>query len=266
MKTDVLGIKGEKKGTLELPEQFNEAFRPDLIKRAAYAVNSKKIQVYGSKPDAGKRSSAKLSRRRRDYKTAYGHSISRVPRKIMSRRGTRFNWVAAFAPGTVGGRPAHPPKIEHIKAVDINDKERKKAIRCAISACFMKDVVEKKQKVPEKYPFILANDFENIKKTKDLVTALESMGFGEELERASEKRIRAGRGKNRGRRYKRKIGPLIIVSKECDVKKIKGIPGVDVTEVKMLNAAELAPGNEAGRITLFTEDAVNKMKEDKLFL
>jgi len=110
MKLQILSISKEEIGKQELPVQFEEEVRPDLIKRAVISIHGNARQAYGSDPMAGKRSSAKLSRRRHVYKTSYGIGISRVPRKIMSSRGTRMNWVGAFAPGTVGGRKAHPTK------------------------------------------------------------------------------------------------------------------------------------------------------------
>ena len=110
MKLAVYNLNNEKVKEINLPRQFNEQPRPDLVRRAVLAVQSHKRQPYGAKPEAGKRASAVLSRRRRDYRGSYGLGISRVPRKILSRGGTRMNWVGAFAPGTVGGRRAHPPK------------------------------------------------------------------------------------------------------------------------------------------------------------
>ncbi len=110
MKIPILNISKEEIGKQEMPVQFEEEIRLDLIKRAVIAIKNNERQAYGADPMAGKRASAKLSRRRHVYKTSYGIGISRVPRKIMSSRGTRMNWVGAFAPGTVGGRKAHPPK------------------------------------------------------------------------------------------------------------------------------------------------------------
>src|SRR3989338_5909587 len=98
MKLDILDAAKNKVGEIELPSQFEEEFRPDLIQRAVLAIQSHKRRAYASSEDAGKRASAKLSRRRRDYRGSYGIGISRVPRKIMTRRGTRLNWVGAFAP------------------------------------------------------------------------------------------------------------------------------------------------------------------------
>ena len=129
MKLDILDISKNNVGEVELPMQFNEVIREDLVKRAFLVIRSNKRQAYGAKPEAGKRASANLSKRRRKYRGMYGFGISRTPRKILSRRGTRMYWVGAVAPNTVGGRRAHPPKAEKIMQKKINKKERKKAIR-----------------------------------------------------------------------------------------------------------------------------------------
>ncbi len=266
MKLNILNLKGENTGSIDLPKQFSEELRPSLIKRAFIAVNSKTIQPYGSKPDAGMRSSSKVSRRRHNYRGAYGIGISRVPRKVMSSRGTRFNWVGATAPGTVGGRKAHSPKAEKIIIKNINRKERRKAIRCALSATLMKDVVATKHQVPKDYPFIVENEIEKVKKTSELIKILKALGFTKELDRVKEKKIRAGKGTMRGRKYKTKTGPLIIISEECDIEKVKNIPGVEIAKVKEINAKMLAPGAEAGRLVLFSENSIKKISEEKLFI
>ena len=110
MKADVYGLDGKKAKSIDLPEQFNENYEPTLIKRAILVVLSHGRQKYGAMVQAGKNYSAKLSKRRRDYRGSYGKGISRTPRKIMWRRGRQMGWVGALAPGTVGGRRAHPAK------------------------------------------------------------------------------------------------------------------------------------------------------------
>ncbi len=267
MKVSVKDLKAGEKGSVELPMQFSESFRPDLIKRAVQAIQSLALTPYGADPRAGMRQSGELSRRRKNYRGSYGHGISRVPRKILTRRGTRFYWIGAVAPGTVGGRRAHAPKAQKITEKDINTKERKKAIRCALSASMMKDVVASRgHKIPDTYPFILSNDVEQVAKVKDLEVALKALGFADELERAKKKTTRAGKGTMRGRKYKRKTGPLLVVSKSCPLSKIKSLPGVDVVKVQELNASILAPGTDAGRVVLFSEDAIKTMKEANLFV
>ncbi|MGM5488214.1 MAG: 50S ribosomal protein L4 [Nanobdellota archaeon] len=264
-----VAIKGKENGTQgELPEQFNEPVREDLIRRAVFRAENNARHAYGSDPRAGQKHSAELSRRRRKYRGSYGFGISRIPRKILTRRGTRFYWVGAQIPGTVGGRRAHAPKAEKQWGQKLNKKENRKAIRSAIAATVIaKRVSNRGHLVPEDYPFILDDSFEGLKKTQEVIDYLKSCGFENELRRARQKTIRAGKGTMRGRRYKKRKGPLLVVSGACDaVKAAKNVPGVDVTAVNQLNAKLLAPGTMVGRATLFTAQAIERMKKERLFM
>ena len=263
----ILGIEGKETGNKDLPKQFDEEIRPNLIKRAVLTIQAKNRQKYGASPEAGKRASAELSRRRHAYRGSYGIGISRVPRKIISRRGTRMNWVGAFAPGTVGGRRAHPPKAEKNWDKGINKKEMKKAIRSAISATISPEKVKQRNHIlPNNYPFIIDSKFESLKKTKEVKKSLESLGLKEELKRTAAKKIRAGKGKLRGRLYKKRKGPLIVVGKDCSLTKTaRNISGIDVVEVKNINAELLAPGTKPGRLTLWTTSSIEILEKEALF-
>jgi large subunit ribosomal protein L4e len=254
-------------GKKKLPFQFDEPIRADIIKRAVEVIWSHDRQPYSADPRAGKKSSAKLSRRRREYRGSYGHGISRVPRKIMSRNGTQMSWVAAFAPGTVGGRRAHPPTRQKDWNQKINDKERLKAIRSALAASMDKKVVAAHgYQLPQTYPFLISNTFEAMDKTGAVHGALSKLGLEAELVRSSRKKIRAGKGKSRGRRYRTAVGPLIVVSGDCKlIKAAKNIAGIDIMDVKRLNALALAPGAVPGRLTLFTANAIDKLAKENLF-
>jgi len=262
----ILGLDKKEMGNTELPVQFSEEIRPDLIKRAVLTLQANKRQPYGAKEGAGQRHSAYLSKRRKSYRGTYGIGQSRTPRKVMSRKGRRLRYVGAVAPQTVGGRRAHPPKAEKIYAKRINDKERRKAIRSAISATVISNLVEQKHLLPDEYPLIIDKKLENIATTKDVKTTLLNLGLVKELERCKVKKIRAGKGKSRGRKYKTKTGPLIVVSNECKLlKSAQNIPGVDVVIVNNLNAETLAPGAVPGRLTLWTQKSIEKLSKDKLF-
>ena len=261
MKIPVFDKTGKETSKKELPVQFNELVRKDLITRAVLSVQSNSRQPYGSDPNAGMMVSAKLSRRRRDYKGSYGIGIARSPRKIMSHRGTRFNWVGALAPNTVGGRRAHPPKVERNWDKKLNTKERRKALRSAIAATMHRDIVKARGHIlPTTFPFILSNDIQDIKKTKDVLELLIALGFKDELDRTKDKIHRAGKGKNRGRPCKVKKSVLFVVSKTCDLNKsAANVSGVDVVNPEHLNAELLAPGCSIGRLTLYTEGAIDEI-------
>ena len=268
MKLQILNQDNKNQGQIDLPAQFKESYRPDLIKRAVHSLQSRARQQHGTDPEAGMRHSSKLSKRRRKYRGSYGFGISRVNRKILSRRGTRFFWVGAFSPQTVGGRRSHPPKAEKILEKKVNKKENRKAIRSAISATLDKGLVERRgHKVPETYPFVISSSVEDMSRTKDVEKMLQSLGFEKELERSMIKKIRAGLGTMRSRKYRRKKGVLIVTSADCKLSKsAKNVPGVDVISVKELNAEMLAPGTDAGRATLWTEKAVKELGDKKLFM
>lgn len=267
MKLKVFTSGKVESGEIELPSQFSEPVRPDLIKRAVHSIQSGNRQAYGAFDRAGKDNVSWTSKRRREWRTSYGHGIARTPRKVISRRGTQFNWIGAFAPNTVGGRRAHPAKPGKDWTLKINKNERRKAIRSAISATLFKDLVTAKgHRIPQSYPFIVDSKFESIGKTGDVVESLHKLGFSDELARTEEKKVRAGRGKSRGRPYDKKVGPLIVVSKDCPaLLAARNIPGIDVAIVSSLNAELLAPGSHPGRATIFTSAAVERMKNERLF-
>lgn len=254
-------------GKKHLPSQFAEPVRADLIKRAVESFWSRNRQPYATDPRAGKKASAKLSRRRREYRGGYGKGMSRVPRKILSRNGSQMSMVAAFAPGTVKGRRAHPPAASKEWAQKINDRERRKAIRSALAATVSKELVAQHgHRVPQQYPFIITNSFEALGKTSKVHEALDKLGLTLELERSSRRKVRAGRGKSRGRRHRTAAGPLIVVGGNCALlKAAHNLAGVAVAEVSRLNAALLAPGAVPGRLTLFTLSAIEKLSKEKLF-
>lgn len=267
MKLKVLDINKVETKTVTLPSQFNEPVRKDLIKRAVLALQAARRQKYGANPQAGQRYSSYLSKRRNSYKSTYGIGQSRTPRKVLNRRGTRFYFVGATVPQTVGGRRAHPPKAEKNWVQKINIKERRKAIRSALSATMSAELVANRgHKLPEGFPFILDSSFESISKTKEIMSALENLGFNQEIQRASQTTIRAGAGKRRGRKTITKKSFLFVVSKDCPLlKAAANVAGADVVPVQSLNAELLAPGTHEGRLTLFTDGALDVLSQRALF-
>lgn len=267
MELKIFSRENKETGKKRMPAQFSEPFRLEIIKRAVEAILSNRRQPYGTYPEAGQRHSVFVSKRRRRFKGVYGKSLTRTPKKVMSHNGAQFNWVGAQVPNARGGRAAHPPKAEKIWDRKVNDKERKMAIRSALSAALNAVLVKNRgHKAPATYPFLISNDFEAINKTKDFIKALLALGFEAELERASRKSIRAGCGKSRGRPYHKAKGPLVVVSGDCTLlKAAKNIPGFDAIEAKNVNAELLAPGCLPGRITLFTEGAVDVIIKEDLF-
>ena len=265
-KLAVYSLDGKAGAQKQMPAQFSEPLRVDLIKRAVLSLQSRARQPYGADPMAGRKHSVYVSRRRRDYRGSYGKGISRVPRKVLSRNGGQFHWVGADAPGTIGGPRAHPPKASKVWTREINKKENRKAIRSALAATLDRALVAARgHKAPSHYPFIIADGLEQINKTKDLVGAFEKLGLDAELGRVST-RYKPGRGKARGR-SKTSVSVLLVTSADAPVMlAAQNVPGVDAVAVNELNAEVLAPGTHPGRLTIFTEAAIKHMEEKKLFL
>jgi large subunit ribosomal protein L4e len=74
--------------------------------------------------------------------------------------------------------------------------------------------------------------------------------------RADRKKIRAGRGKTRGRKRKVGKGPMLVISEDLGLVKAAGnLPGVDIVKVEDLNAELLAPGAHPGRLVVWSKTA-----------
>mgnify|MGYP000580871188 FL=1 len=247
MQATVRDLNGEDAGTVDLPEVFETAYRPDLIKRAVLAAQANRKQAYGADPYAGLRTPAESF--------GSGRGMAHVPRE---------NGQGARVPQTVGGRKAHPPKAEKDQGKGINDKERKLAIRSAVAATTDAErVAERGHEFDEdlELPLVVSDEFEDLVKTREVVDLLEALGVHADIERADDGRaIKAGRGKTRGRKYREPKSVLFVTSEEPS-KAARNLAGADVTTATEVNAEDLAPGTHAGRLTIWTESAVAEVNE-----
>lgn len=255
----IYDAEGKQAGEVKLPAVFSTPYRPDVIKRAVLAEQSAKRQPYGADPLAGKRTSAHYHGKRKYRWSMMNKEMSRIPR-IHGKVGY-LAFTARFAPHAVKGRKAHPPKAEKIWLERVNNKEKTLAIKSALAASAAMQLVEKRGHKVHESPIIFVDSMEDIRKTKDFVNVLSKI-LPKELERCMEKKVRAGRGKMRGRKYRRKKGPLVIVSGKCGLMKAaKNISGVDVAEAGGLTAELLAPGTHAGRPLIITKPALDRLAE-----
>ncbi len=248
MKAKVYNIEGEILKEIDLPSCFNYEYRPDIIKKAFNVIRANRRQPYGVKKTAGIEYVA--------YSFGPGRGLARVPRLPRGR--------AVKVPGTVKGRQAHPPKPEKIWERKINKKEMLLAKLSALAATINEELVRKRgHKFNAELPVIVENRFEEIEKTKDILKFLEKVGLKEDIERARKgKHIRAGKGKRRGRKYKVPKSLLIItLNKEKVEKAANNLIGVDVITPDEINVEYLAPGGHAGRLTLFTLNALERIGE-----
>ncbi len=262
MKSHLIHINGEKGKEITLPEAFSSAVREDIVAKVVEARKTR--QPYSPSPVGGKQHSAsgKIQHVRHVWKTMQGKGISRVPRKIMSRRGSQFNWVGAEIPNAVGGRRAHPPKIASmINVKKINKKELAIALKSALSATGDEKLVAKRYgrlngKKLSGLPLVVEDKITKLK-TKELITALQKI-LGTSLFEVSikERSVRSGKGKSRGRKYKKNLGLLLVTGNKEKLKTSL----IDVTNVKSLNVTDLANGG-VGRLTMYTEEAIKELGE-----
>lgn len=199
---------------------------------------------------AGKRTTAKSK--------GVGLGISRVPR---IKEGMR----AAFGVSIVGGHQAFPPKSEKRISKKINKKERHLAIRSCIAATAKRELVAGRGHridYVSTFPIVVDDEVEGLKKTREVRKMFKSLGVWVDVERADRKKIRAGRGKTRGRKKKVGRGPLIVISEDRGIyKAARNLPGVDIASINDLNVELLAPGTHPGRLVVWTESAFKAIDE-----
>ncbi|MFH0836271.1 MAG: 50S ribosomal protein L4 [Candidatus Micrarchaeota archaeon] len=265
MKATVLGLNGSKSSEVELPHHFEEEFRPDLIKRAFHAFRSLSWQPKGAFPMAGMQTTAEYYGRRHEPRQTINTGRSRLPReKIAPDRLGQVRQV----PQAVGGRRAHPPKPWTVLREKINIKEKNKAIRSAIAASASEKIVKNRgHKFSCKLPLVVSKDFEGVKKVKEAAKVLIDFGVGDDLKRAKDgRKMRSGRARLRKGGYKVPVSALIVFAEDHGIRKAaRNLPGVDVVKVQDLNAELLAPGGVAGRLVVWTQDAVEKLDKERLF-
>jgi len=262
MKVNVFDVKGNKTEEIDLPKVFVTVYRPDLIKRAVLAMQSHRRQAYGPDILAGKKTSAHYHGVRKGPYHMMNREIARMPRIHGGPPGLDF--TVRQVPQAVKGREAHPPEVEKVFWKKINDKERILAVKSAIAATALKDLVIKRGHLINDVivPIVFEDSLEELKKSKEVKELLEKIGLEEELNRAKNKKVRAGKGKNRGRKYKKKKSVLFVVSENKGIlKAARNLSGVDVCLVKYINAELLAPGTHAGRLTVYTKSAIKKLGE-----
>jgi large subunit ribosomal protein L4e len=249
-KVNLYSLEGKSKKKIALPKVFFEEVRIDLIRRAVTASQANRRQPYGPNPDSGMRHAVST--------WGKGRGVARVQRLSQGR-------TAAESPNVVGGRRAHPPRVERDWSKKINKKERRKARNSALSSTKDIDLVAQRgHKFDNSYtlPIVVENSIEKIKTVSEAVETLEKLGVKEDLERAKDGiHIRAGKGKMRGRKYRKPKSLLLVVkdSKEA-YRGFGNLPGVDVTTPERLSTELLAPGGMPGRLTVISEGALKRLE------
>jgi len=251
-KTNVYAVNGDVASQVDVPAVFSTPYRPDIIKKAVLAAAANKRQPYGPSKGAGMRHSVST--------WGKGRGVARVQRIAAGRMATE-------SPNNVSGRRAHPPVPERNWSLKINQKERALARKSAIAATGCADCVKARGHQFDdnvSFPIVVADAVQDIKTTAEVSDFLQKIGLGYDLDRAKfGRKIRAGRGKMRNRKYRTPVSVLIVVSeREMPIfESASNLPGVQIEETSSISAAILAPGGDAGRLTVYTESAFAKIGE-----
>ncbi|MEM0158023.1 MAG: 50S ribosomal protein L4 [Thermoplasmataceae archaeon] len=252
LKVNVYTIDGKVSKQIQLPPIFETEPREDIIRKAFRAVSLSGRQPYGSYPLAGMR--------RVGHNAGPGHGIARLPR-------TSGSSVAVLLASFRGGKSAHSPRSSKVLFKGINKKERRLAIASALSLSAVKEKVSGRGHRFNQdltLPVVVEDSLEAIRKTKDARAFLETIGLYDDVMRAKEgTKIRAGRGKMRGRPYRVPKSILVVGSSVQSLRSFSSLPGVDVASRNSLSLAKLAPGGVAGRLTIFTESAIKQLGGEK---
>ncbi len=255
-KIRIYNLDVKEKEVIDKPKVFNVKVRKDLVLQANEAFQSGNKQAQGRDSRAGLRNTAE------GWGT--GHGLSRAPRLKGSGYPTARN--VGRVPFAKGGRRTHPIKAEKQLEKKINKKARRLSIISAISASGDRYWVEKRghlvNDVPD-IPLVVDDKIQTIKKTESIYSLLCDFGLKDELLKVKDgKKIRAGRGKTRGRKYKTKKGILIVIKDDFGiVKASRNIPGTDIIKIDNLSIDNIAPGGNPGRMILWTQSAFKELNK-----
>lgn len=260
MQAQVYSLEGKVLKKINLPSSFDEIVREDLIRRAVLSDESKLRQPKGSYPLAGKETSARYRGRKEDFGSLKNRGQAKLPREVGAKgRAGKVKRI----PSAVKGRRAHPPKVEKKIVENMNKKEYKKALCSALAATKLIDLVKKRGHVfnIDSLPVIVENKFEELTKTSQVVSVLKNLGLFVDVERSKEKsKPLSGIRKTRTRSKYVPKSLLIVVRNGNILKAARNLSGVDVVTVEDLKVRNLAPGTHPGRLTLFTENAIEDIR------
>ncbi|KAL7461555.1 hypothetical protein ACHAXS_001973 [Conticribra weissflogii] len=252
----VFSLTGEKAGETTLPEVMTAPLRPDIVQFVHTNMNKNHRQAYAVNIHAGKQVSASS--------WGTGRAVARIPR--VGGGGTSRSGQGAFGNMCRGGRMFAPTKTWRKWHRKINVTQKRYAVASALAATAVPALVmargHKIDEVPE-IPLVLDNSIESAKKTSAAKDILSAVGALADVEKAADsKKIRAGKGKARNRRYTLRRGPLVIYKSNDGVEQaFRNLPGVELCCVDRLNLLQLAPGGHMGRFCVWSQAALDALND-----
>jgi len=250
----VFDEQGESNGQVTLPGVFKAPIRPDIVSFVHSNMAKNSRQPYAVHKHAGHQTSAES--------WGTGRAVARIPR--VRGGGTHRSGQGAFGNMCRGGRMFAPTKTWRRWHRPINQKQRRYAVCSALAATAVPALLmargHKIDNIPE-VPVVVTNAIESLTKTKAAVALLKRLNAYDDVEKCQDsKKIRAGKGKMRNRRYTMRRGPLIIFNEDHGIKQaFRNLPGVELISVDRLNLLKLCPGSHLGRFCIWSQGAFEKL-------
>jgi len=261
----ILSIEGETTsiaGQVVLPAVFTAPIRPDVVNFVHTNMAKNNRQAYGVSREAGHQHSAES--------WGTGRAVARIPR--VSGGGTHRAGQAAFGNMCRSGRMFAPTKVWRKWHQKINLGQKRFATTSALAASSVPSLLlargHQVSTVPE-VPLVINSEVfagAAIARTSAALALLKSVGAGADISKVkASRKLRAGKGKLRGRRHRQRRGPLIVYNPEVDGKELslafRNIAGVETCSVFALNLLQLAPGGHLGRFVIWTSQAFKALDD-----
>lgn len=249
----VFNENGESSGQTTLPAVFCAPIRHDVVNFVHTNVAKNKRQPYAVSRLAGHQTSAES--------WGTGRAVARIPR--VRGGGTHRSGQGAFGNMCRGGRMFAPTRVWRKWHHHVNKNQRRYATVSGIAATALPALVmargHKIEGIPE-VPLVVSG-MESLTKTKAAVAILKRLGAYDDVQKCVDsKKVRAGKGKLRNRRYTMRRGPLIIYNEDHGIRQaFRNLPGVEMIKVERLNILKLCPGGHLGRFCIWTQSAFDRL-------
>lgn len=237
-----------------LPAVFKAPIRSDVVNFVHTNMAKNNRQPYAVNKHAGHQTSAES--------WGTGRAVARIPR--VRGGGTHRSGQGAFGNMCRSGRMFAPTKTWRRWHRPINQNQRRYAVCSSLAASALPALVmargHKIDKTKE-VPLVCTDAVETMTKTKNAVALLERLGVYDDVQKCEDsKKIRAGKGKMRNRRFTMRRGPLIIYNEDHGIRQaFRNLPGVELISVERLNLLKLAPGGHLGRLCVWSESAFGRL-------
>lgn len=241
---------------IPMPAVFSAPIRTDIVQFVHTNIRKNKRQPYAVSKLAGHQTSAES--------WGTGRAVARIPR--VRGGGTHRSGQGAFGNMCRGGRRFAPTRVWRRWHRKINRNQRRYAIVSALAASAVPAIVQARGHRVEgvaEFPMVVSDKVQELTKTQQAVDFLRQIRAWKDVARVyKSKRLRAGKGKMRGRRRVKALGPVLIYSRDSGLTRaFRNIPGVETINVEKLGLLRLAPGGHIGRFCIWTEGAFRKLNK-----